>query len=221
MKIYFPKSNCHKIGKHILLIFLISLYSCNSVQKSTEYKKLFDYFNNQTKGLVSHFPSNIDFDNAFFSGQIVNNGKNHFGTYFHLLQFKANKEIDLFYKSNSTVVQEINPQDSCNLIVPWFSPFNHSKKDFDNCSDSVKQNCKNVSLPIPNFADETDLMQLSGIRLPIDFKLYILEIGKNKPFDYSYEFEGHGLPNEWKNGYSKGIAISKKRGIIIYWFDAW
>jgi len=26
---------------------------------------------------------------------------------------------------------------------------------------------------------------------------------------------------EWKNGYSCGIAISRKRNMIVYWMKAW
>ena len=30
-----------------------------------------------------------------------------------------------------------------------------------------------------------------------------------------------GLPNKWKHGYCKGVAINRKKQLCIYWIEAW
>jgi len=217
------KNQLYRLIKYTFLLSLIIISSCYANQKELAYNQLKKLFIDKNKDLISHFPSKIDFNNALFNGQMIYEGENenNFGAYIHLIVFNASSEIDEFYKRNYKILAKINPQDSCNLIVPWFSPFHHTIAEFDSCYDRLIKNCNNISLPIPNFANETELLQIDGIRLPIDFKIYLLEIDKNKPFDYSYKYAGHGLPTEWKNGYSKGVAISEERKIIIYWFDAW
>lgn len=55
--------------------------------------------------------------------------------------------------------------------------------------------------------------------LSSNFTIYILESHPGNfwkglyPLDY--------MPEGWKNGFSRGIAVSQKDNIIIYWFVAW
>jgi len=52
-----------------------------------------------------------------------------------------------------------------------------------------------------------------------EFKIYILESNKGKYWE-KLETKEY-MPNEWGNGYSKGIAINDKKKIIIYWIVIW
>ncbi len=52
-----------------------------------------------------------------------------------------------------------------------------------------------------------------------DFVLYILD---SKPGLYWKGLKPNKyMPKGWKNGYSKGICVNEKKGIIIYWLIIW
>jgi hypothetical protein len=75
--------------------------------------------------------------------------------------------------------------------------------------------------PIPNFWDLGFEGEFSDCRLPLDFELYVVEAKSGLFFSESYHTDGKYMPLSWKNGYSKGVAISKERKSVIYWFIIW
>jgi hypothetical protein len=81
--------------------------------------------------------------------------------------------------------------------------------------------CKKFSFPLPTFYPEVDQIYNTEKYLPDDFIIYVIAA---EP--------GIFLPEEnliittcedekWNHGYSRGIAISEKRGIAIYWLEMW
>ncbi len=84
--------------------------------------------------------------------------------------------------------------------------------------------------PVPYFETQKDLEKI-GIKnegifsststsgLSNDFIIYVLESKSGlywkglKPNKY--------MPNDWKNGYSKGICINTRKGITVYWLVIW
>ncbi len=83
--------------------------------------------------------------------------------------------------------------------------------------------------PIPYFEKHSSLEYRGDINdiysdttvsgLSNDFMVYV--------FDYKPGIYWKGLsplnymPTEFKNGYSKGIALNEKKKIVIYWFIIW
>lgn len=83
--------------------------------------------------------------------------------------------------------------------------------------------------PVPYF--ETEKLERIGVNgvdifstkstsgLSNDFIIYVLESKSGlywkglKPNKY--------MPNDWKNGYSKGVCINHKKGLMIYWLIIW
>lgn len=52
-----------------------------------------------------------------------------------------------------------------------------------------------------------------------NFVIYVLD---SEPGNYRKELEPlYYMPEEWKNGYSRGVCINKKIGVIIYWVIIW
>lgn len=79
---------------------------------------------------------------------------------------------------------------------------------------------KASSLPVPLFEiDEYKGNTISG--LPEDFELYILDASPSKYIDDKYLQECNCLPEKWKHGYSKGVALSDKKQVVIYWVTVW
>lgn len=76
------------------------------------------------------------------------------------------------------------------------------------------------SMPVPLFEiDEYKGNTISG--LTEDFKIYVLEAKPGKYIDEKYLQECDCLPEKWKHGYSKGIALNDKRQVVIYWVIVW
>ncbi len=76
------------------------------------------------------------------------------------------------------------------------------------------------SLPVPLFEiDEYKGKTMSG--LTEDFKLYVLDAKPGKYIDEKYLQECECLPEKWKHGYSKGIALSDEKQVVIYWVIIW
>jgi hypothetical protein len=53
------------------------------------------------------------------------------------------------------------------------------------------------------------------------FVFFIIKSSSQSVLEGNFLSDGIGLPNEWKNGYSKGIAINKNDNELIFWFEAW
>ena len=93
-------------------------------------------------------------------------------------------------------------------------------------SDDIK-NINKVSCdidklyPIPNFIENEYATMKTKTRLPDDFEIYVLDAKAVNLKDSNYVTDGYLMPEKWKNGYSKGVAISNKRNVIIYWLNTW
>jgi hypothetical protein len=53
------------------------------------------------------------------------------------------------------------------------------------------------------------------------YDIYIIEVKKGKFLEQNNLSFGYGLPDEWKNGLTRGIAINKNKGVVIYWLEIW
>lgn len=79
---------------------------------------------------------------------------------------------------------------------------------------------KASSLPVPIFKiDKYKGNTISGLQE--DFKLYVLDAKPGKYIDEKYLQECECLPEKWKHGYSKGVALSDERQVVIYWLIVW
>jgi hypothetical protein len=75
--------------------------------------------------------------------------------------------------------------------------------------------------PIPNFWDNPLSVDITECKLPKGFKLYVVDAKSGRFFKEQFHTSGLYMPKEWKNGYAKGVAISKDRNLVIYWLIIW
>ena len=103
--------------------------------------------------------------------------------------------------------------------------WNPEKKKF--YMDKMRDN--KYYFPVPFFETEDHPFYKGDIKdiyssetpngLSEDFTIYVFDFKAGnywqglKPLDY--------MPEGWKNGYSKGIAVNKKKNVIIHWFVVW
>lgn len=87
----------------------------------------------------------------------------------------------------------------------------------------------NGYIPVPNFYDRnypdgTYLVDKDPLnnRLPLGYTLYIVDASPGIFIKKEWLTEGLGLPAKWKNGYSRGYALSSDTTkSIIYWLVIW
>lgn len=76
--------------------------------------------------------------------------------------------------------------------------------------------------PVPNFSNFTEYQSdATHCKLSDDFIILVLDAKPGKFLNEDNLTQGKYMPVDWKNGYSKGVAVSEKRKIIIYWVIIW
>lgn len=201
-----------------LLTSLIALASCtnngivtNILKESRKEFKM---------DLSDHFPEEINDRKAYMLvREPTTFTEIQYGARIQLLLTKASKEITDFDNSLFQFKQIIHPNDSCLLIIQRFGLY--EKEKYNDYSDSLFKSCNCFSLPIPDFTNLNKYLHNSSYLLPEDFTIYVIDAKPGSFMDSICLSQGLGLPESWRNGFSKGIAVSKNRNAIIYWLDVW
>jgi hypothetical protein len=180
-----------------------------------DYQKQKNFFKDE---FVNHFPRKLDTNYITFTdcaspdvGPLTLRLINRYNNI-----NRINKIID-----NS--IAHYASDDSCLLIVNRFATKDrfYKIKLTNEEKETIDKECYKDKLPIPNFWDSQIISERTDTKLPEDFIIYVLNSKKGKFVKQELLTDGSFMPTAWKNGYSKGIAISKKRKIIIYWIDIW
>lgn len=216
----------NRIKYFIVLIGILCSYSCGfnfidntNSKPNNVYQKGLDKFDNK---YVDHFPSNDD--NAIFFGYGTDSKVADYRVAFY--QKKDKSDIKQYEDSISNIALEVyKAGNKCNFVV---NPFTNKDNYFEQNRASrgyrkvLNRECLNDKLPIPNFWRKEIKSNNNICNLPDDFDIYVLDAYKGTAFDKKYlSRAGSFVPEFWKHGYSKGVAISTKRNIVIYWFIIW
>lgn len=221
-----------KINKYIISAILLSLTSCtNSIISeanmyySVEKKILIKKYDN----IFINFPNIIE--DGYIKGRISpsdNTSVDSLRGYFYLVYPLDKPGTDLKLTMSGKILDSIRYSDIDNTII---SPYNLMRKRYE-----VEREC-NVEhvnkYPIPYFEDwnlgldlgSKQIMTIGDDKYPVDvytvpsdLMVYVLSAN---PLLINSSIQRPRLLKKWKNGYSCGIAISKKENIIIYWFMQW
>lgn len=213
----------------IFIIFVTILVGCNSNNnKSIENKISSDlnakYRNAKLffgKDFVNHFPEKITKDNITFSEGF----SPEFGNLELILIDKIvnSNLISLINEFKEKSIAIYDASDSCLLIVNRFATRNNYYNIELSDEDKLRVNsdCYSKNYPVPNFWHNDFTTEATQCKLPSDFNLYVIESKAGKYFDEKKLTDGRFMPEKWKNGYSKGVAISEERNVIIYWLVIW
>ncbi len=128
---------------------------------------------------------------------------------------------NIINKLEETAIANYAPDDRCLLVVNLFR-LQVSDKIF---LEHYQRTCEGNHYPIPNFlislsAGYPGIFTQQG-QLTDDFSIFVLESDSVNIIDNNSLGDAIGLPNSWKHGFSKGVAVSQKRQFCIYWIDAW
>ncbi len=219
---------------------VILLISCNLTPKSTiqwedglmSYKKdLSDWTTLNVDDVMSHFPEKISNKKYFWRG-LTNTplfGDNSNGV-FYVEQIPYNQIVSIkneyffidsimYYSSESFRIQHYIVNDTTTLFdvctlsrypIPTFyyglseNKDNHISQKWLNEMDSMRIPKEQIKYYVPE-----------------DLMVYVIDA---KP-GFFWKDKENILPRpsigKWKNGYSRGISISKTESLICYWFMIW
>ncbi len=215
-----------------ILLLATFITSCQNIgikkQLEVTYQSGINFFNNK---LINHFPVELP-DSSGFSTNVIDQDT------LELIGFDANRTV-LWkayslseYKAIASGFRDLSSttysaNDSNLLLI--FSYCDVMEIDGDIYRDQetperqalVKHNVTMAnSLPVPLFEiDEYKGNTMSG--LPKNFKLYVLDAKPGKYIDEKHLQECDCLPEKWKHGYSKGVALSDEKQVVIYWIIVW
>ncbi|QSW89313.1 hypothetical protein J0383_00525 [Flavobacterium endoglycinae] len=204
-----------------LLFIPIMFASCNgqviSKEDINEYIKSKGEFD---KILTSHFPNKL----VAYPYTIINNkNKSKNDICFMLYEndvdsLKIDSIINKYY-----FVAKYTYQDSCLFLINRFetkNTYENRKKVEILDSLLVNRDCYKMKYPVPNFK-VYNLTDGRGLKLDESFNIYVLDAKSGNRFENFNLLPNLQMPPEWQNGYSKGIACSKKDKTLIYWGIIW
>lgn len=182
-----------------------------------EYKKEFDPW------LVRHFPISLSIE---ISTRISKKDdvKNDIGFYLYEYDVADSSIQKLKSDLKNKTVAYYEVTDSLLFVINRFETLQTDQdRSIPKITDSTYLDSTLFSelYPVPNFIDYENPTNTNGIWLPIGFELFVLEAKSGnycKEFDLKENFQ---MPKGWKNGFSRGIAISEKDKTIIYWGVLW
>lgn len=213
------------VNKIILLnVIILCILSCNNRSiDSLDNQKYVEAKNSFNKELVDHFPKIV----TSYPFQTVNSKNiSKSDVCFMLYEYdKDLKNIDSVAGSlEKKSLAKYSSNDLCLLIVNRFETL----KTYENREDvvildstKIEQHCFKNLYPIPNFIEYELANGKNGIYLKNNFDIYVLKAKKGNCFKEFKMMPNPQMPANWKNGYSKGIAISRERKTLIYWSVIW
>jgi len=181
-------------------------------------------------GLLEHFPTSISNKSVvhimFTIPDKTYSSDDYYTGFVYLVLKMGEDSLSLYPKSYIYKTQ----YNSRNLILD--DSFKYYKY-----YDTLK--LRNVDIagayPIPYFIDfdfglGSERFDLDRFGFPIsvdvnnvpdDLEVFVLKAEHGYFWKMKFDLERPNTLGIWKNGYSCGIAISKKRNMIIYWMKAW
>lgn len=182
------------------------------------------------KGLLEHFPTSISnksvLHTMFTIPDTTYSSEDHYTGFVYLVLKMGEDSLSIYPKSYIYKTHYKNK----NFILD--DSFNYYKY-----YDTL--NIRNVKIPstypIPYFIDfefglgseRFDLRPL-GIQMvidkyfvPEDLEVFVIKAEHGYFWRKKFDLQRPETLGEWKNGYSCGIAISRKRSIIVYWMKVW
>jgi hypothetical protein len=211
---------------NICFLAFIFLVGCNDSKRQKKgqfiiqqidkkYQERKAFFN---KEFVNHFPERLDSNYITFTDGV----SPEVGPLTLRLINNIDKSQNIKELINGAI-SKYAANDSCLLVINRFATRDRFYKiELSNTErELINRDCYKGKFPIPNFWDSRIISDSTECRLPLDFIIYVLDAKAGRFVSPDLLTDGSFMPEAWKNGFSKGIAVSEKRKIVIYWVDIW
>ncbi len=197
-------------NKLYILILILALQSCLNLTDPEHQAEYIESYRSFDKELVDHFPKKIP-NNwthiSYGSPEYINEWSNTTGLSLKI-QITAKEKFKRLKNQLEEEAKEIkNSVDSCLLIV-------------DSKESQNTLNC-NSYYPIPqetifDYDDKND----KWLRLE-NCEIALLDYKSGIFIENKYLTAKETLPENWKNGYSKGYSFNNSKQTIMYWLIIW
>jgi len=190
---------------HIIFILIICISACETNNNIKSDNNFFNQEYQHSKkefpdSLTKHFPEKLNEENVFYSTSINNKPKEI------LYLIVANKLTN----KNKTELNNLKyTSDTCIIkIYIERNTYGFNKKGLGKCKSYI---------PAPDYSL---LIFDDNKQKPDDLKYYVLQTSHHIFINHELYLRYY-LPDEWKNGMSRGIAVSEKEKKIYYWLIMW
>lgn len=214
------------------LVIIMFTAGCQNVdikkQIQEKYKRSINYFDNE---LINHFPLQLPDSSGYNTTVPKKDTLKMFGFGVDGIQLwktyssSQYKTISSQFRDLSSITYSANDSGLL-LVFPYcdvveIDGITYRNQEPPERHALAKHNVTIASsLPVPLFEiDEYKGNTMSG--LTEDFKIYVFDAKQGKYIDDKYLQECECLPKKWKHGYSKGVALSDKKQVVIYWVAVW
>jgi len=217
--------------KSVLLILFILLcisnIGCgqNSSVSAYSNKRYQDYKSNFEEKFTIHFPAKISDSkprDVVFSAR--DDKKNDFSLILYEYDVPSQNLKDIRRGIKNACIATYRTSDPCLFIVNRFETRetieSYSYPNID--STLLNKACYKDKYPIPNFVNYEEYKEAEKSVLDDSFTIYILESKKVNSWEKEFNMgPAAQMPDIWKNGYSRGIALSEEKRTVIYWTVIW
>ncbi len=207
--------------KCIILLLTVITYSCN-VKSNDFEKKYLDVKSNFPYHFVGHFPNSVWSTNAMYSVD-TSTSLNNIAFFFEVVappKFYLDSVRGVLGKKSIAVYRANDPT---LFVVNKFTTKDNYRNYYkypDNYEFDLPDTIYN-KIPVPNFFRSPYSQLNTPSRLDSTFTLYTLECEKGVHWDEYHVQKENYMPEYWKHGYSKGVAISEEKQVVIFWFICW
>ena len=194
--------------KYLYIILSIIITSCSNSENRQKKDFLERYANGIgefNRNLTDHFPNTIKNEKQLIVGYPA-------GTYAIGMAY-----IIFSHQVDSTELTTIVKKLDLNNI----KPYNPNDSLFIIIGDTLDYTKKTNGIPIPSFESYEKDFGLNSKYLTENHRIYVLESKRGGFMNKEYITSNKHLPEKWKNGYSRGIAVNKSENEIIYWLCVW
>lgn len=182
------------------------------------------------KSFVDHFPNQIRTPTyTLLSSE--NTIRGFVGLLLYEYKIDIDSLVELQKEFESKAIAHYKSEANCLLVINRFDTdetYVYPKLIILPDTIEVNRPCYEGLLPIPKFFNyENEVSNPSRkianksqdyeTSLPQGFDIYVLEAKSGDYFEKYDLIPNRQMPNGWKNGYSKGVAISKEHQSIAYW----
>ncbi len=185
-------------------------------EKYLEFRKQFD------STLINHFPMKLNsVENLITSNS--NTEKNDVGLFLFEYDLPENEIKSLEKKFAKNSIATYSAKDLCLLKVnPFETIKTKDSLEVVEITDStlINKPCYKNLLPIPNFIDFS-IAKKTDFWNDKSFSIYVLDAKSGNHFKEFDLQPNPQMPEKWKNGFSKGVAINKQKRTVIYWSIIW
>lgn len=182
--------------------------------------------------IVAHFPRSFSRETNGLSivdlkGERLVEGAFSAATMINSIQYSNEKYKKLRRKFITQAKERYLSKDTTLLLVfPYSNTIVLEGKTYYNTESPYLQNLaknnlkKSEKLPIPLF--DLDYKDATICGLSEDFEILVLDAKPGKYIEDKYLYDSSEcLPYNWVHGFSRGVALSDKDSVVIYWVLVW